>query len=280
MARRQLERYPGVELVVQPRNLDTAPGILLPLARIQARDPSGRVAIFPSDHHLPRPVRFLEAVHRAGAVIRRDPRRVVLIGAVPDAPETEYGWIVPGRAFSCAAAERAHTVSRFVEKPNRAGAQRLLNDGALWNTFASVGRVGAYWALTRRHLPRHAEQFASYAAVADTCCADKVLEDIYARMAPTNFSRAILERAGSLAVVPVAGSGWSDWGSPERVFMSLGRGGDSRALLKRLRIDPEAACRPGPAARTRQLQDTQTFEFHPRMEPNKRTDLTERAGVR
>jgi hypothetical protein len=36
-----------------------------------------------------------------------------------------------------------------------------------------------------------------------------------------NFSRDVLSHAGELAVLPVTGSGWSDWGSPQRVFASL-----------------------------------------------------------
>jgi len=40
-------------------------------------------------------------------------------------------------------------------------------------------------------------------------------------MEPANFSRAVLERAENLAVLPVSGTGWSDWGNPERIFQSL-----------------------------------------------------------
>jgi len=40
-------------------------------------------------------------------------------------------------------------------------------------------------------------------------------------MEPANFSREVLERAENLAVLPVSGTGWSDWGNPERIFRSL-----------------------------------------------------------
>ena len=36
-----------------------------------------------------------------------------------------------------------------------------------------------------------------------------------------NFSRSVLSNADELAVLPVADSGWCDWGSPQRVFASL-----------------------------------------------------------
>jgi hypothetical protein len=56
-------------------------------------------------------------------------------------------------------------------------------------------------------------------------------------MTPANFSRAILSHARSLVVAPVAGTGWSDWGSPQRVFASLaGRPGHEK-LVQRIRGD-------------------------------------------
>ncbi len=62
LARIQLEPYPGVELVVQPRNLDTGPGLLLPLARILARDPDAHVAVLPSDYYVSDATPLLEAL--------------------------------------------------------------------------------------------------------------------------------------------------------------------------------------------------------------------------
>src|SRR5258705_10322204 len=65
VARRQLRGYEGIDVVIQPRNLDTGPGLLLPLARIRARDRSARVAVFPADHYVSRPKQLLEGVASA-----------------------------------------------------------------------------------------------------------------------------------------------------------------------------------------------------------------------
>src|SRR5512140_2630317 len=66
IARRQLVPYPGVELVIQPRNLDTAPGMLLPLVRILARSWKARVVFLPSDHYVPNPAPLSDALDAAG----------------------------------------------------------------------------------------------------------------------------------------------------------------------------------------------------------------------
>lgn len=233
LASKQLEKYRGVELVVQPRNLDTAPGILLPLSRILSRDPSARVVLLPSDHHLAAPEPFVEAIRLAADASRRESDGLTLLGAVPESPESEYGWIVPGPALRDSHRQVRH-VERFVEKPPEALAQRLFDAGGLWNTFVSTGTVSAYWDLARRHLPELTVDLESHARIRNPMQGARALEVIYSRTAPVNFSCAILERARSLRVVPVAASGWSDWGSPRRVLQSLTGSPALSTLLARL----------------------------------------------
>ncbi len=234
VARRQLERFSGTDLLLQPVNRDTGPGILLPLARILARDPAASVAVFPSDHHVPRPAPFLLAVRRAVAEASSRARSVVLLGIVPDGAEGEYGWIVPGPA-PVRTGRGLGRVLRFVEKPDRDTAERLLATGALWNAFVMAGRAGALWALARTGMPAAAHLFAALVPEIDGPREAEAVAALYERVRPANFSRAVLERARGLLVAPVAGSGWSDWGSPARVFRSLEGEGSLETLFGRIR---------------------------------------------
>jgi len=227
LARAQLAPYRGVELVVQPRALDTGPGMLLPLARILARDPHANVAFLPSDHYLADTRPLLDALRAPAA------DRVTLIGVAPTAPEVEYGWIVPGRRLG---RTRAHAVSRFVEKPDAPVAESLFANGALWNTFIQSGTLATYWDLARRHLPAHAATFERYAAAVGTAREAHVLDGIYADLRPANFSHDLLAHAAALAVTPLLGTGWSDWGSPRRVFESLAGSRHLDVLLQRIRM--------------------------------------------
>jgi len=231
VARHQLGDFAGVEIVAQPRNLGTGPGLLLPLARVRARDPGARVAVFPSDHYVPRPERLLEGIETALEAVDRS--GLALIGVEPDRPETEYGWIVPESNASTSAAG-IQIVHRFVEKPERPLAERLLRQGALWNTFICVGRLQEFWEEARLHMPRTARLFNLYAEHAGQPDEGHVLEEIYSRIEPANFSRDVLERARGLGVVPVRDSGWSDWGSPRRIFESLRGMADRQRLLTRI----------------------------------------------
>lgn len=230
LARKQIAPYLGVELIVQPRNLDTAPGMMLPLVRILARAPTARIIFLPSDHYIAN----VEPIHGAlrGAECGALAGRIALVGVAPTGPEIEYGWIVRGARIP---RSTAHEVTRFREKPTLAEADELWQAAGLWNTFIQVGPAHLFWDLATCYLPRHVAALARYAIEGDGPTEAIALEDAYRAMPAASFSREVLARADSLAVLPVAGSGWSDWGSPARVFASLaGTEGHDR-LVGRIR---------------------------------------------
>src|SRR5438309_1101836 len=72
-------------------------GILLPLAYISHRDPSATVTVFPSDHFVVKEDPFLAAAGRAVAEVQHFSRQLILLGALPDQAEGDYGWIEPAR---------------------------------------------------------------------------------------------------------------------------------------------------------------------------------------
>lgn len=232
IARAQLEPYPGVELVAQPANLDTGPGILMPLARILARSGGARVVFLPSDHHVPEPEPVACALRDAQHGVLQN--RLALIGVEPTGPEVEYGWIVRGAKL---ARSGGFAVHQFCEKPSQPVADELWRTGGLWNTFISTGPVQVFWELARRYLPDHTAALERYAYAVGSADEDTALREAYAAMTPANFSRDVLSHASDLAVVPVKDSGWSDWGSPARVFASLAGTESHDRLVERIRGD-------------------------------------------
>jgi mannose-1-phosphate guanylyltransferase len=200
-----LSRWPVVARVEQPRNADTTAGIILPLLHVLAQDPGATVVVFPSDHQVRDEAAFLREAARAAAVASTR-ECLVLLGAEPDGPEDDYGWIVPGRAAPAGDCP----VESFREKPPSDEIDSLLDSGALLNTF--VLAAPAY---------RLVDLVATYAPVVWTLLSGawgsaEALERAYDELPRSNFSRDVLERAQNLRVLPVA-AGWSDIGTPYRL---------------------------------------------------------------
>ena len=247
IARAQLVDYPGCEVVVQPMDRGTGPGVMLGLAHVRARDPQADVAIFPSDHHLDRPGALLNAVRRARVAAQRAGSGVALLGVPAERPATDLGWIVPGQRLAAGASSQlghgvteGYEVQEFVEKPPADRALELLQAGGLWNTMVIVARLSALWRLCRRQLPAQTRDFDRYVKVIDRSRAYRLLSLLYDRMRPADFSRDLMQACSGLAVIPMIDSGWFDCGTPERLVAWLSSTADPAGILPQLRRAPHA----------------------------------------
>jgi len=229
----QLAHWPVENVIFQPRNRDTAPGILLPLAYLSQRDPLTTVAIFPSDHFIVQEDRFMAAVGRAAAEVQRFPQEMTLLGVGPDWAEEGYGWIEPALEED---GRETRAVRRFWEKPSAVDRQRLLARGALWNTFVGVTWVPTLWAMVQRVAPDLYHAFTEIRQALGRPQAPLVVERVYKTLPAVNFSSAVCEPLASfLRVLPVPDVGWSDWGSAARICASLEQMGKLDECLARLR---------------------------------------------
>jgi mannose-1-phosphate guanylyltransferase len=229
VARQQLSALTRIEIVEQPRNAGTGPGVLLPLSHVLARDPDAMVALVPSDHDFRTPDKMRAAILTAQRAARSN-ADMVLIGARAECAASDLGWIVPRRAQPRRAVA---AIESFVEKPAPALAERLFQRGALWNTMLSVSRAQALWALGRRHLPIQAALFEEYARQIGGERAAECLRAVYERLPPADFSRDLVAACKGLRVTAMEGAGWSDCGTPERLAAVFGERLGARLTLRR-----------------------------------------------
>lgn len=152
--------------------------------------------------------------------VRGCPDRIVLLGVVPDGPETEYGWIEPGELLTVRTAWPVFGVRRFWEKPGPRVAGRLARDGALWNSFVVVAQRATLEGAIRAAGPWLGTAFdAALAASGAAWCPDEALRAVYAAVPSVDMSREVLERRPErLAVLPVSGIAWNDLGAPARML--------------------------------------------------------------
>jgi mannose-1-phosphate guanylyltransferase len=182
------------------------------------------VSLFPSDHYVSDDARFMAHVEAAFDAVETRPDLIVLLGMEAAGPEVQYGWIEAGDRLLDAPAYPVYQVRRFWEKPTLALAETLFERGCLWNTFVLMARVPALLALIRAAAPDLYGAFMTAWLERSTLGESEAMRLLYARLPSTNFSKDVLgTKAANLAVLPVRGVMWSDWGEAARVFRTLGR---------------------------------------------------------
>ena len=212
---------PPHSVVIQPENRGTAAAILSGTMRIAGIAPLGAVAVLPSDHYVSDDSMFMGHVAAAFAAVEVRPDLVVLLGITPENAETEYGWIEPGEPIPGTGLLR---VARFWEKPAPQLARTLLDRGCVWNSFVVVARVPALLAMIQGAVPGLSRAFAPVQPLLGTAAEPPAVRALYESLAPLSFSDDVLaKRPANLAVLPVQGVQWSDWGQPKRVMETLGR---------------------------------------------------------
>jgi hypothetical protein len=118
------------------------------------------------------------------------------------------------------------------ERASPERAAQLAAAGALRDTSTVVARVEHLWYLAARQLPMQAEAVAclwagrpSLASAVATACLD---------MPAIQLNGALLRGAKDLAVIPVRGSGWTEWTSAQDVIDSLEDRSEQDLLLSRI----------------------------------------------
>jgi mannose-1-phosphate guanylyltransferase len=214
LAKDQVEALPESNIIVQPLNRDTGPGMIFALLQLQRKHTDTTVAVFPTDHYIDKDWAFIEHVLRAANTISRMPDKIAMLGIVPNRPESGYGYILPIGSVKIGGPYRGNSyyVGAFTEKPNSIEAQNIIERGGLWNTFVMVFKLSRMLELIQELVPH---EFAMLSELRHT--PEKATE-IYQALQSWNLSTQVLARIPQhLIVLRVANVDWSDWGTRESV---------------------------------------------------------------
>ena len=204
--RQHAPSVPTENIIAEPRAVGTGGALAWAASEIERRDGADAIMLsVHADWSIGDDTGFRAALDAAAAVAERE-RALVTVGVVPSRPDVGFGYIRPGAALG----DGAYRVDRFVEKPDRASAERLINDGALWNSGIFAWRVGDFLDEVRALTPELAPALAAAAGDADR---------FFAAATPVTVDVGVLER--STKVVVMRGSfEWDDvgtWASLARV---------------------------------------------------------------
>ena len=88
---RQLPEVPQSQIIAEPAQRNTAPAIALAAHILQSIDPKAVFGVFPSDHVIGQPKRYLQFVRAAFRAAEKG--KIGVLGIQPRWPETGYGYI-------------------------------------------------------------------------------------------------------------------------------------------------------------------------------------------
>ena len=220
------------DILLEPQGRDSAAAVAVAALHAAESDPRAVVLIMAADHVIGEPEAFRAAV--AAAAVGARAGQIMTLGIEPTRPATDYGYIRRGAPLG--QAPGAYAVERFVEKPDAAGAETLIADGALWNSGYFLFRADVMLEELEAHAPE-VLQGARAALAAATTDLDFVRLDqaAFATCPKISIDYAVMERTAHAGVLPVSFS-WSDVGTWDAVWQVLERDASGNALRGRVEL--------------------------------------------
>jgi mannose-1-phosphate guanylyltransferase len=199
-------RLPPENVIAEPRAVGTGGALAWGASEIERRESGDSTMIsVHADWSVADDAGFRRALDQA-ATLAETRHALVTVGIVPTRPDTGFGYIRPGERLT----EGTFRVDRFVEKPGKSAAERLITDGALWNSGIFAWRVGDFLSEIHRVTPELSSALEDAGASADK---------FFAAATPITVDVGVLERSTNVAVIP-GSFGWDDvgtWASLSRV---------------------------------------------------------------
>ncbi|HAF10087.1 MAG TPA: mannose-1-phosphate guanyltransferase [Chloroflexi bacterium] len=211
----QLPELRADHLVIEPYPRGNAAAIGLAMGALHAFDPDAIVAVLPSDHVVEKKAAFRTVLLAATAAA--DAGWLVTLGITPERADTGFGYIEAGEALDLPAPLPVHKVKRFIEKPKKDAAEKMVAAGGhYWNAGMFVWRVSAILDAYREHLPKTAQAIDALVDAIGSPRYESVLAEVWEETDRTTVDYGIAERANNMAVVP-ADIGWQDVGNWSRL---------------------------------------------------------------
>jgi len=209
LVRSQLPELPAANLVLEPQGRDTAAAIGLASLLLERLDPDALMIALPADHYVSDDETFIATLRRACGLLASHPDRVVMIGVPPARPETGYGYLEVGESLS--AISDAFYIRRFLEKPDRPTAERLVTGGLhYWNSGIFLWHNRAIQSLIARYMP---DLWAGLCRIREAWGVRETLAREYSAFQRQSVDYGVLERIESGIVMVRADFAWDDLGA-------------------------------------------------------------------
>ena len=191
-----------VKLIVEPERRDTFPAIALAASFLLSEEKVNEdeiVAVLPVDPYVDDA--FFERVSQLEGILQYVDADLALMGIKPTYPSSKYGYIVPSSRNN-----GVITVSHFKEKPSEADAQKLIDDGAMWNSGVFAFRLGSIINLLReKNLPLSYQELSAN----------------YGLLTKNSFDYEVVEKTEKIVAIEYDGY-WKDLGTWNTLTEQMG----------------------------------------------------------
>ena len=216
----------GRHVIAEPAGRNTAAAIALAALYAEARFTDPILWAAAADHAIDDTDVLAQAVALAAEAADRG--RLVTFGMAPANPDPSLGYIVRGAALD--GLDGVFAVERFVEKPPRDEAERLIAGGdCYWNSGMFVFSATTLLAAYEAHSPDVLDAVRAAMAGTDLDATPfRVPADKYNDVPSLAFDKAVMEKSGDVAVLPLQ-IAWSDVGSWDRLWEVSDKDADGNA---------------------------------------------------
>ncbi len=214
--RKLLPELPEEAFLWEPEARNTCAAVALAAHAAKADSGNGPLIVVPADQHVA-PLKAYRAALRAMADRARNFSGIVTLGLKPTHPATGYGYLERGVRLSSSKAGPIHRVVRFVEKPSRARAGRMLSRGGyLWNGGTFAFRPSVFLDALDQHQSDLAWPLARACRRMGQRGFQQSLARAYSTVPSISVDYAVMEKARAVEVLSTKIE-WDDLGSWDAV---------------------------------------------------------------
>lgn len=207
-AGRLFPRIPRENFLGEPVGRNTAPCCVWAASHIARRDPAAKIVFLPSDQFIRPKSLYLKTLQTAFEIVDERP---VLLGMVPDSPQTGYGWLEVSRKKKKIHGLNYFSVTRFSEKPSLTKARRFLKKGNyLWNGGTFIWRLDSFKRAIQK-FEKSLEALLSVPRWQPGTSSNASLNRIYRRLPSISLDYAVMEKMRNVHCLQVPFE-WNDLG--------------------------------------------------------------------
>lgn len=206
-----------VNVVIEPERRDTFPAIALACSYLFSERKISRneiIAVLPVDPYVD--LDYFKKIAEIETVFQnRDEQEtdLVLLGAVPTFPTEKYGYLIPGEKKN-----NAYDVKYFKEKPTVEEAERLIDQGALWNCGVFGLKLGYVLDILKEKY--HIEQY-DY----------ETMKESFQVLKKTSFDYEVVEKAENIKAIKYQNK-WMDLGSWQTITSEMKNMAEGNVVLE------------------------------------------------